>query len=84
MDIIFEIFITNIIVHFFGRNTRYYFFKLIGRPKTMKYLKGEFKKKDEYNSFSQGLLNGIVGLISFGAFSILFVYLSYTISDTFL
>jgi len=79
MSILFEIFITNIIVHFFGRNTRYYFFKLIGRPKTMKYLKGEFKKRDEYNSLSQNLLNGIVGLISFCAFAIIFVYLKYTL-----
>lgn len=79
MDIFLELFIRNILVHFFGRYTRFYFFKFIGKPKTMKYLKGEFKKKDEYNSLSQGLLNGIVGLISLAAFTIIIYYIIYNI-----
>ena len=78
MDLIFELFIRNLIVHFFGLYTRYYFFKLIGKPKTKKYLKGEFKKVDNVNSLSQGILNGIVGIISFSVIGFTFVCVYYT------
>ena len=78
MDLIFELLITNFIVHFLGVNTRYYYFKLIGEPKTKKYLKGEFKKVDNVNSLSQNLLNGIVGFISFTVIGLTFVCVYYT------
>jgi len=64
MDILIEIIFGRIIVRFFGLYTRYFFFFLIGKRKTIKYLSGD-TKKDDTSSLSQDFSNAIVGLISF-------------------
>ena len=74
MDILIEIIFGRIIVRFFGLYTRYFFFFLIGKRKTIKYLSGD-TKKDDTSSFSQDFSNAIVGLISFCLIVVGIVYL---------
>lgn len=62
MNLIFELFLRGLIVDFLGRYTRYYFFKAIGKPKTMDYLTAG-KSKDHYFIISQHMSNVIIGLL---------------------
>jgi len=73
MDFFLEIIIGGIVANFFGLYTRYFFFKLIGRKKTIKYLSGEIK--DEQTSASQKFFNVITGMASFSLLVIGIVYL---------
>jgi len=83
MEVIFELIVRGIIVNFFGMNTRYHFFKLIGREKSKAYLSGELEKEDSVNQFSQSLLTMLVGLISFISFSFFAVYILYQLGVDF-
>lgn len=60
MEILFEIIIRSIIINFLGVNTRYYFFKMLGKN----YKKDDFiKHKDDIiYAFSQEFYNFIVGI----------------------
>jgi hypothetical protein len=73
MDFIFEIFLRGLIANILGLYSRYLFFILIGRKKTIRYLSGE--TKDERNNIGQNFLNTAVGLIAalLIALSVLFV-----------
>ncbi len=61
MDFILEIFLRGLIANTLGIYSRYLFFLLIGRKKTIKYLSG--KTKDERNNIGQNFLNAVVGLV---------------------
>lgn len=69
MDILFDIFIKRLIIRFFGLYSRYIFFRLIGKEKTLEYLSGENKKG--IDNSSQDFLNALVGLVSLSAFVII-------------
>ena len=77
MDLIFELFVRGLIVNFFGKNSRYLFYKFIGKPKSMEYLTAD-KTKDNYQVLSQHTSNVIVGLIIFVGLSFLGAYLVYS------
>jgi len=77
MDIIFELIIKNLIVNFFGLYSRYYFFKLIGNSKDIKYLSGDKTKYDSNDIVQQPIYNVIIGLVVFAGISILIAYLVY-------
>jgi hypothetical protein len=77
MDLIVELFFRGLIVDLLGKNTRYLFYKIIGKPKSMKYLTSG-KKTDHYEMISQHMSNVMVGLIIFIGISILLVYLIYS------
>ncbi len=62
MEDLFELFFRGIIDQFLGLYTRYYFFKLIRRKKTIAHLKGE-DTKDGANAVMQNFLNNLVGII---------------------
>lgn len=51
----------HIIANFIGLNTRYLIFKLIGRPKSKKYLKG--KPNNPLSVTDQYLANGLTGFL---------------------
>ncbi|SHJ85217.1 hypothetical protein SAMN04487911_1458 [Arenibacter nanhaiticus] len=77
MDLMVELFFRGLIVNFFGRNARYLFYKIIGKPKSIEYLTAD-KTKDNYEALSQHILNVIVGLIVFIGLSFLGAYLVYS------
>lgn len=77
MEILFELVIRGLIADFFGRYTRYYFFKLIGKEKPLAYFSAE-KTKDNYKIISQHLSNVVVGTSVFILLSFLTVYVVYT------
>lgn len=57
IELILDVFIANCI----GKPTRYLFFKIIGRKKSMKYLSGDSKK--HLDMLSQNFYNLMVGAI---------------------
>lgn len=59
METIFGGFISNIL----GVYTRYIFFKLIGKEKTIEYLRGS--SEDEANNVNHSFINTFIGLIVF-------------------
>jgi len=73
METFLEIILERIIIRFFGLHTRYFFFLLIGKRKTIKYLSGDTKKYT--TSLSQDFFNAVVGLISFSLIAIGIAYL---------
>lgn len=73
MDILFDIFIKRLIIRFFGLYSRYIFFRIIGKGKSLKYLSGENKK--EINNLNQDFFNALVGLISLSVFVIIILKL---------
>jgi hypothetical protein len=73
-----EIIFRGIIVHSLGLYTRFYFFKLFGKKKDIKYLSGEKVIKDKINSVQQPFLNAIIGLITFCSLSVLIAYIVYS------
>lgn len=77
MELIVELFVRRLIVDFFGKNSRYLFYKIIGKSKSMEYLAAN-KTKDNYQVLSQHLSNTIVGLIIFVGLSFLGAYLVYS------
>ncbi len=81
MNIIAEIFIEiifrSLIVHGLGVYTRFYFFKLIRKPKSMKYLTGEKNVHDSTDKVQQPVFNAIIGLTVFALISISIAYLVY-------
>jgi hypothetical protein len=72
MDIIIEIFLRGIIANFFGLYTRYYFFKLIGKPKSIKYLQGRESK--DVDTISHHVINVCLGIVVFAIITIPLVY----------
>ena len=78
MAFLVEIILKELIANVLGIYTRFYFFKLIGKPKSIKYLWGELTKKDNIRSFEQGMINIIVGVVLFISLSISIAYLAYS------
>lgn len=64
------------LVRLVGKYTRYYFLKLIGRPKKIEAFSNEYKDdyEDMGNAISQDLINVIVGICIFALLSIVIVY----------
>jgi uncharacterized membrane protein len=75
MEILVELFFRGLIVDFFGLYSRFYFFKLIGKKRTLTYLKGEEKKTDSTDTISQHVFNVVIGLITFISLSFFVAYL---------
>jgi hypothetical protein len=61
MSFLLEIIIGGFIANTLGLYTRYFFFKIIGRKKTIKYLSGE--GKDDRTNVSQNMANTVIGMI---------------------
>lgn len=61
MEVLFEIIVVNILAHFFGVNTRYFFFKIIGKEKSREYLRGN-TTNDGSGAISQYVFNIIIGI----------------------
>ena len=78
LELFAEIIFRGIIVNVVGLYTRYYFFRLVGKTKTIEYLKGGKSTKDEYNNVSQNFLNSIVGLIITCLISVSIAYLVFS------
>lgn len=76
MEIILEILIGNIVVNYIGLRTRYLFWKLFGRDYTLQNLSGNKKRIEQ--SFTQNLLNGIVGLIISFFLALLIAWIVYS------
>jgi len=64
VDFLTEIIFKRLIVRLFGLYTRYFFFFLVGKRKTIKYLSGD-DAKDDTSSMSQDFSNAVIGLIVF-------------------
>lgn len=62
MNILIDIIFRVIVVNYLGLYIRYFFFKIIRKKKTKKYLLGECTK-DPIESFSQNVLNALVGML---------------------
>lgn len=73
MESLVEIVFRSIIVNVIGVYTRYFFFKAIGKKKTVEYLVGG--KQLDVNGMSQGFVNVLVGLITFFIISVTIAYL---------
>lgn len=73
MDILFDIFIKRLIIRFFGLYSRYIFYKIIGKGKSLTYLSGENRK--EINNLNQDFFNALVGLVSLSVFVIIILKL---------
>ncbi|MGG5487410.1 hypothetical protein [Gaetbulibacter sp. PBL-D1] len=73
-----EIIFRGIIVHVIGLYTRYYFFKLIGKKKDLKYLSGDKVINDKINSVQQPFYNAIVGIITFCALNFSIAYMVFS------
>lgn len=77
MDFFIEIILGGLIANTLGLYTRYLFFKVIGKKKSIKHLSG--KGKDDMTNVSQNMANTIVGLIVFIPLSIGIVYVIFSI-----
>ena len=75
LDFIFEIVFRVFIVRIVGVYSRYFFFKILGKYKTIKYLTGE---KDKSGGFSQDFINAIVGIFITILVLVLLAYLIYS------
>ena len=73
---ILETFLGGFIANVLGLYTRYLFFRLIGKKKSLKYLSGEVK--DQKSSISNNLLNTIVGMVVFVLLAISIAHLVYS------
>ena len=74
-----EIIFRGLIVNVFGLYPRYYFFKLIGKEKDIKYLSGEIQINDSTDIIQQHIFNVIIGFIVFFVISYGIVYVVYEI-----
>ncbi len=72
---IFRSLLSGFITKTIGLHFRYFFFKLIGRKKTINYLSG--KTKDGPNNVLQVIFNFCIGSIIFALFSIAFFYIYF-------
>lgn len=72
MDILLELVFRGLIIRIFGINTRYLFFTIVGRKKSIKLLSGKHKKD---GGVSQDFLNAVVGLVSFSLFTIFIAFI---------
>lgn len=75
MEIIIELIFRGLIVNVLGVYTRYYFFKLIRKGKSIEYLLGEKYQKDSSDIISQHFFNIFIGLITFALISFFIAYL---------
>ena len=75
MDFLIEIIFRGIIVRFFGIYTRYFFFNLFGKKRTLEQLKGKRNTNSEY---SQDFFNALIGLFVFSLISYLIAYLVFS------
>lgn len=73
-----DIILKGLIVQFFGLYPRYYFFKLIGKEKDIKYLSGEKKLHDSTDKIQQPIFNAVIGLIIFALVVYLIAYIVYS------
>jgi len=77
MDWFIDIIFGRFIIRFLGLYTRYYFFYITGKKKTMKYLSGDVKRLE--TSSAQDFYNAVVGIVSFGFISFGIAYLIWGI-----
>ena len=77
MNLIIELLFRGLIVDFFGRRTRYIFFKITGNYKSLEYLSGKQRKQDSYAKLEQHMINVLVGLIVFIGVSFLVAYMIF-------
>lgn len=63
MDFIFEIFLRGFIANVLGKYSRYLFFLLIGRKKSLEYLAGN--SKDDMSNVSHNFINTLIGMLVF-------------------
>lgn len=73
---ILETFLGGFIANVLGLYTRYLFFRLIGKKKSLKYLSGEVK--DQISNTANNFLNTIVGLVVFVLLAISIAHLVYS------
>ena len=78
MDFLIEIIFLGLIVNFLGLYTRFYFFKLIRKPKSIKYLSGEINKKDDSDIVQQHAFNVFIGIITFVIISITIAFFVFS------
>lgn len=58
---LFELFLEGYVANTLGLYSRYYFFRVLGKKKSINYLSG--KGKDRINNTSQIFFNSIIGLV---------------------
>jgi len=58
---LFELFLEGYVANTLGLYSRYYFFRVLGKKKSINYLSG--KGKDKINNTSQIFFNSIIGLV---------------------
>ena len=79
MNSMLRILFFRIIARFIGLNSRYFFFKLIGKPKSRRELSNEYV--DSYNDFGdalkQDVMNALIGTIVFIGLSVLVVMIVF-------
>ena len=80
MEFLLEVFFAGLIINFLGLNTRYYFFKLIGKEKEKDYLSGDKIKYDSTDSITQPVFNVIIGFAVFALISIGVMYLVFIVT----
>ncbi len=76
MGLITELIFRSFLAHFVGLNTRYFVLKVFGFKKSKQYLTGS--TSNSTNSFSQNVLNAIVGIVVISLASILIAWLVYS------
>lgn len=77
MEFLVEVIFRGLIIRVFGVYYRYYYFIIIGKPKTIFQLSGNKEKVS--TSFSQDFYNALIGLIVFCLLSIGIAFLIFTI-----
>lgn len=77
MDIIIEVIIGGIIARYLGLYTRYFFYKLIGKKKSLEYLSG--KGEEDMNRVSHNMINAIIGCLIFLPLAVGIAYIYYSI-----
>lgn len=76
MEFFIEIIFRWLIVRVFGVYTRFMFYKLTGKKRTIEQLLAT--DKSEENNFSEDFYNAFIGLIVFCAISVLIAYLVFS------
>lgn len=75
MEHVFEMLLRGVVVQYLGVYTRYIFFRLIGKKKSVAYLSGNTKSSN-LSGGSQDLFNVIVGI---GIFFIMAISIAYLV-----
>lgn len=65
MEFIFELLLIEFIRNTIGVRTRYIFYRLLGKPKTIEYLAGKSENLNNSQKSHQLTFNLIIGLITF-------------------